>query len=154
MMATCLSIVLHIAGDVCSHQFVNITTAATYNLYIMALKNILRALTHITGEHNLHALLAEHKHNTRLASASLRGRQNLLHLHNPAIDGKNCIVVTMSEVIVDHTILCWYSYFHINVCCAAHAARKKSILFKRDNLAEILAHLLALGLRCITERND
>ena len=90
----------------------DIALAATNDSNVVLLQHVFRALAHIAREHNLHAHLLEHGCNTRLASATFGRRQTLARNNLALLDGKNCIVVAMSKVVVNATIACRNSYLH------------------------------------------
>ena len=72
VMAACLPIVTDISVKICFHQFLNISAAATDNLYPLSLEHILRTLSHISGQHYSHSHLLKDRCNAALASATIR----------------------------------------------------------------------------------
>ena len=72
VVIACLTIILDIACKVCSNKFINITAAATDNLYPLGFKHILSTLAHITGQHDRYAHLSKYGSNAALTSTALR----------------------------------------------------------------------------------
>ena len=90
----------------------DVARAATHDTNTVGFQLVFGTLAHISGQHHLDTHLLQIGSDARLTTAPL-GRRQLLTGHNAVIlDGKNRIVVTMTEVVIDTTITCRYSNFH------------------------------------------
>ena len=58
MVITHFTIVLNISSKICGNKFFNITTATSDDLDSLSLKNILRSLAHVSGQHYNHSHLS------------------------------------------------------------------------------------------------
>ena len=72
MMVADLSVVFDSSGEICPHQFIDVTAASADNLYPLCFKDIPGPLSHIAGKHHGNSHLLQDRSYTALAPASLR----------------------------------------------------------------------------------
>ena len=72
MMVADLSVVFDSSGEICSHQFIDVTAASADNLNTLGFKHILGSLSHISCKHDRNAHLLQNGSDTAFATASLR----------------------------------------------------------------------------------
>ena len=117
MVVARLAVVLDISSEVCCHKLFDISAAAADDLDALCLKNILGSLAHVSGQHDSHSHLAEHRSDSALASASFR-RSHLADSDNLTVnDVKYCIVCAMTEVVIHASVSCRYCYLHVYWFC-------------------------------------
>ena len=126
MVITRLTVILDISCQVCGDEFLNITAAATDDLYSLCFKDILRSLAHIAGKHDHHSHLSEHWSYSTLAATAFR-RSHLADICDLSIDHiKYRIICAMTEVIIHTSIPCRYSYLHIFLSFNPDKGNKKA----------------------------
>lgn len=94
------------------HKGFDIARATANDNNIVSLQNVLGALAHISSQHNLYAHLLQHSGNARLTATTLWRGQGFAGHDLAILDSKDCIVVTMTEMIIDTTVACRHSYLH------------------------------------------
>ena len=94
------------------HKGFDTARAAANDSNIVFLQHILRALAHISCEHNLHAHILQYGGDTRLATAPLGRGQGFAGYNLAILDGENRIVVAMAEVVINTTVACGNSNLH------------------------------------------
>ena len=113
VVIACLTIILDISGKISCDHFLHNTATATDHLNSLSLKDILRSLSHISCQHDIHSHLTQNGGDAALASASLRG-SHLADSCNLAVnDIKYRIICTMTEVVIHVSVSCWYCYLHV-----------------------------------------
>lgn len=113
MMSARLTIVMQFSCKVSLRKLPHITATSTQNLNPLRLKHILCALSHISGKHDRHTRLPEHRRDSALAPAALRRSHLILRNNLPVNHSKNSIISTMSEMVINPSISRRYSNFHI-----------------------------------------
>lgn len=99
-----LTRILHTTGQEVEDQLIDSTLATAYDANVVLFQDTFGALTHISGQHDLHPLLGQDGRDSGLASATF-GRGEAIGGGHLRTQGRiDRVVGTMAEMVVHNTV--------------------------------------------------